>query len=424
VRALFIHNNFPAQFGGIAGWLAQQGWDITFATQRAGAKSDVLRIVRYEDHREISRATHHYIRGTERAVITGQGFVRAAVALKREGYRPDVIVAHSGWGAGTFAKDVWPDSKYVQYAEWYYSHPHIDRTPHDPPGDPLEQRAKARIRNAPFWLDFSAADATICPTQFQADRFPAKVQPHITVLPDGVDTVLHRPGPRDPGFLAPMGIPDDARIVTYIARGMEPARGFPEFMRAAAEVQRRCPDIHIVVIGEDRVAYGPTPKGPSWKARMLAELDFDPARLHFTGLVGRAAMIRFLQASSAHVYLSAPFVLSWSFLEAMSCGAPMVAADNGPVREFLREGETGFLVDPTDTDAVASRIEQLARQPALARSLGMAARAEIVGKLDATSLVYPRHRVFLSNLVTGGADASAPTRATHAPPRHTASSVI
>ncbi len=397
MKLLFIHTNFPAQFGGLGRWLAEQGCDVTFAT-RSRAGSDDLKIVRFQDHRQASPATHHYLRGTERAVITGQSFARAALRLKRQGYTPDVVVAHSGWGAGLFAKDIWPDAKYVQYIEWYYTHPAIDRTPHNAPGPDEEERARARVRNAPFWLDFSAADASVCPTRFQAERFPDKTRPHLTILRDGVDTSLHAPGDRDPALLAAHGIPPASKIVTYIARGMEPMRGFPEFMRTVAELQHRRPDVHAVVIGEDRVAYGPARKGPSWKDRMLEELSLDPDRLHFTGHVPRTMMVRFLQASDAHVYLSAPFVLSWSFLEAMSCATPIVAADNDPVREFMRNGESGLLVDPYDIPDVVAAIERLLDDPEMSRRIGMAARATILGECDAFDIAYPKYKAFLSSL--------------------------
>ncbi len=397
MKLLFIHNNFPAQFGGLGRWLARQGCDVAFATQ-CRAASDELRIVRFQDHRQASPATHHYLRGTERAVITGQSFARVALGLRRQGYTPDVVVAHSGWGAGLFAKDIWPDTRYVQYIEWYYSHPAIDLTPHQVPGPDEEERAKARIRNAPFWLDFSAADASVCPTRFQADRFPEKFRSHLSVLRDGVDTGLHSPGGRDPELLAAYGIPPAARIVTYIARGMEPMRGFPEFMRSVAELQRRRPDAHVVVIGEDRVAYGPATNGPSWKHRMLEDLSLDPDRLHFTGLVPRSKMVKFLQASDAHVYLSAPFVLSWSFLEAMSCAAPIVAADNDPVREFMRDGESGHLVDPHDIPNVVEAIEGLLDDPETSRRIGKAARAAILSECDAFDIAYPKYKAFLSSL--------------------------
>lgn len=398
MKILFIHNNFPAQFGGLGLWLAKDGWDVSFATQRADASSRALRIVQFKDHARPRDNTHRYLRNTEKAVITGQGFARAALTLRKDGYVPDVVVAHSGWGSGQFAKDVWPETRYVQYVEWYYNSPAVDRTPHDRPVSRIDERAMQRIRNAPFWTDFSGADAVLCPTGFQADQFPDKIRPFITVLHDGIDTALHCPAARDAMFLASHGIPPGAPLVTYIARGMEPTRGFPEFMAAVSRLQGLRADVHVVVIGEDRVAYGPTPSGLSWKRKMLQELPFDSTRLHFVGNLPRPDMIRFLQASNAHVYLSVPFVLSWSLLEAMSCAAPIVASDTAPVREFITHGHHGSLVIARDPDRVVSEITAFLDTPEKAHRLGKHARSHIVGKFDAAALIYPCKRQFFRDL--------------------------
>ncbi len=399
MKILFIHKNYPAQFGRLAHWLDAQGWEVTFATARNDVQSDRLNLVNFQTHREPSEKTHHYLIGTERAVLAGQGLVRTAVSLRDKGYKPDIVVAHSGWGVGFFVKDVWPKAKYVQYAEWYYSFPHADQTPYFASQNPMEERAKARIRNAPFWLDFSAADATVCPTYYQASRFPVKVQDQITVLNDGFDTKAHRPAPRDPVFLAAQGIPPEAKLVTYIARGMEPTRGFPEVMKAITALQKQRDDVHAVVIADDRVAYGPKTDGASWKERMLESLDPDLTRIHFAGLVPRASMIKYLQASDAHLYLSAPFVLSWSFIEAMACAAPVVAARSAPVEEFMIHGESGLLVDPFATDHVVRALQDMLDFPEVATRMGAAARKEIVEKYDGEAVIFPRAARFFGDLL-------------------------
>lgn len=400
MKIMFIHKNYPAQFGRLAVWLAQHGWDVTFATTRDDVKSSQLKIVQFREHREPSVKTHHYLTSTERAVISGQGLLRTALTLEKQGYRPDVVVAHSGWGVGFFVKDIWPETKYVQYAEWYYSYPYSDHTPHTQPRNWLEESAKARTRNTPFWLDFSASDATVCPTKYQAAQFPEKLQHNISVLNDGFDTQTHRPAPPDTEFLEKHGIPKDAELITYIARGMEPTRGFPEVMKAIERLQKTRPKMHSVIIAEDRVAYGPKVSGKSWKDRMLDTLDLDLARLHFVGLVPRPVMIKFLQATGAHFYLSAPFVLSWSFVESMACGAPIVAARSAPVEEFMTDGVSGLLVNPYATNEVVHAVENLLENPVCARRLGTAARNEIVDKYDAEKSIYPRHAKFYNDLVT------------------------
>lgn len=422
-RIVFAHKNFPAQFGAFGEWLAGQGREVVFLTQREGAAHPAIRVVRASDHRKPSEATHRYVKGFEASVITAQGFARAAVALRDAGFVPDVVMAHAGWGAGTFLKDVWPEASAVPYFEWYYNWPHPDRTPEDAPApgtpeaDPLEGRARARIRNAALWADFSTADRALCPTRFQAAQFPPWMRAGLTVIHDGVDTDLHSPGgppsgPRDRAILARWGVPPDAEVVTSITRGMEPHRGFPETMRAIARLQAARPRLHALVGGEDRVAYGaPLPEGESWKARMLAELDLDLARLHFTGLLSRPDMVAVLRASDVHVYLTVPFVLSWSLIDAMATGCLIVASDTAPVREFVEDGVTGLLVPPHDVDALAARLAAALDAGAGLAALRTRARAKVVGELDARRVIWPRKLAWLeAGLARAGTAPARPAR--------------
>ena len=413
MRILFAHKNFPAQFGAFGEWLAAEGWEVGFLTQRAGAASAAMRVVTAPaDHRAPAKDVHRYVRPLEAAVITGQTFVRAAVELDRGGFSPDVVMSHAGWGVGTFLKDLWPGACAIPYFEWYYNWPYPDRTPHDVAAvDPLDARARNRVRNAPIWADFSTADRALCPTRFQASQFPAWLRERLTVMHDGVDTDLHAPGEGrgegpDRAILARWGVPADAEVVTSITRGMEPHRGFPETMRAIALLQKRRPKLHALIGGEDRVAYGAKlPEGESWKARMLAELDLDLDRLHFTGLMSRADMVAVMRASDAHVYLTVPFVLSWSLLDAMACGCLLVASDTEPVREFLEDGVTGLLVptgeEGADPAALAARIEAALDGGAAMARIRARARARIVGTLDARRVIWPKKRAWIEAAVRG-----------------------
>lgn len=404
-RILFAHKNFPAQFGAFGEWLAGEGWETAFLTQREGARSPLMRVVTCADHRAAAETTHRYVRPFETSVITAQAFARAAVTLRDAGFAPDVIMAHAGWGAGTFLKDVWPEAAAIPYFEWYYNWPFADRTPEDPEtADPLDARARNRVRNAPLWADFSTADRALCPTRFQASQFPEWMRARLTVIHDGVDTDLHSPSP-SPGraILARWGIPADAEVLTSITRGMEPHRGFPETMRALALLQRARPRLHALIGGEDRVAYGAAlPEGDSWKRRMLAELDLDLARVHFTGLLSRPDLVAVLRASDVHLYLTVPFVLSWSLLDAMATGCLIVASDTQPVREFMTDGRTGLLVPPHDPAELAAKIGQALDAPAGHRRLRAAARAMVVETLDARRVIWPRKRAWLEAAAGGG----------------------
>jgi len=395
-RILFIHKNYPAQFGALGGWLSQQGWDVTFATARKDVTQSPFDVVKFESHREGTEGIHQYLVGVEEGIIAGQGFARTAISLRNNGYVPDVVVAHSGWGVGTFVKDIWPQTAFVPYLEWFYASPAKDVTPHDKkPGDPVDHSAKTRVRNTPFWLDMSGASVGLCPTNFQASQFPPMLLERMMVMHDGIDTDLHKPGPRNPELMEELGIPMDAKILTWVTRGMEPARGFPEMMAALSELQKKHDNLHTIIVGEDRVAYGAKGAG-SWKDKMLAAHEYDLSRIHFTGLVSRNRMIEVLRAGDTHLYLTAPFVLSWSMLDAMSCGAKLVASDVAPVREFIEDGKNGFLVDTYDHKALVNKVSEVLMNDA---NTGEAARELIVNRYDAKSIIYPAKEAFFSSLI-------------------------
>jgi len=338
-RILFIHKNYPAQFGALGGWLSQQGWDVTFATARKDVTQSPFDVVKFESHREGTEGIHQYLVGVEEGIIAGQGFARTAISLRNNGYVPDVVVAHSGWGVGTFVKDIWPQTAFVPYLEWFYASPAKDVTPHDKkPGDPVDHSAKTRVRNTPFWLDMSGASVGLCPTNFQASQFPPMLLERMMVMHDGIDTDLHKPGPRNPELMEELGIPMDAKILTWVTRGMEPARGFPEMMAALSELQKKHDNLHTIIVGEDRVAYGAKGAG-SWKDKML---------------------------------------------------------DVAPVREFIEDGKNGFLVDTYDHKALVNKVSEVLMNDA---NTGEAARELIVNRYDAKSIIYPAKEAFFSSLI-------------------------
>ena len=405
MRILFCHTNFPAQFGIFGMWLAKsRGWDVTFATARADASPPQgCRMIKFKSVEKGAPETHRHARLLDRAVTTAEGFAAAAISAREKGYEPDIVVAHSGWGAGTYAKAVWPTAKFVPYLEWWYSHPRIDVHPDDTfPSDTSGLRANALTRNAPVLVDFAAADATLCPTAFQASRFPDYIRQTMQVLHDGVDAATYSPDRKAArAQLATEGVPEDVPLITYATRGMEPYRGFPEFMRAAAEVMKHKPDAHVMIAGENRVAYGEQlPEGESWKDRMLAECDMDPTRLHFVGLLPPKRYCTLLQASDCHVYLTIPFVLSWSFIEAMSVGCALVASDAAPVREAVGGDDAALLVEHYDVAALTAAITATLDDTEASAARRKAARARVLEAYD-RSWIWPMRAHFLKSLVDG-----------------------
>lgn len=398
---LFIHDDFPAQFGALGAWLAAGGWPVAFATAAAEAAAPGIRVLPYAPHRAPSASTHPYAQPMDRAALRAQGFARAALAARAEGYRPDVVVSHTGPGAGMFARDVFPRAACVAYCEWWYRFPGADLAflaPIEPAAAPKgpEAAIHERARNAPIAVELAAADAALCPTAFQAAQFPDTFRRRLTVHHDGVDTAAFRPDPAARtatlgGLVAP-----DARVVTYATRGMEPHRGFPQFMAALAPVLAADPRAVAVIAGANRVAYGGDAlRRIDWKARALADPALDSGRVHFTGPLPPADYLRLLQRSDAHIYLTVPFVLSWSMLEAMSAGCALVLSDTAPVREFADE-TCARLVDFRDPGALAEAIlATLAGGPAVERRRATA-RARVC-RLDRKRL-FAEKAAFLSGL--------------------------
>ena len=403
MKILFLHNNFPAQFGALGGYLAREGWQVTFMTQRKGAKAEGIDTVVYRDREQPDDLKPHpFLAGATKATITGASAAEVADVLRaKRGYVPDVMVAHSGWGPGMALKDVWPDAAYAGYYEWYYRGDAEDIAYLGGQEDTALRRARERFRNMPILTDLVACDAGLVPTRYQASTFPAFLRDRLTVMHDGIDTETYAPGDSGPVTLGGHTFRQGEETITYVARGMEPYRGFPAFMAALSLVQKRRPDLRAIVVGEDRVAYGKAhPSGESFKTVALRELDLDEDRIVFTGLLGRRDYLRVLQVSALHTYLTVPFVLSWSSMEAMSAGCLMLASDVAPVREVMTHGENALLVDHRDVPALADRMEEaLARRDELA-PLREAARRTITQSY-AMRDVYPAKKVWFAGLAGG-----------------------
>lgn len=400
---LLIHDNFPAQFGGIAGYLAQNGWRVVFATAADHIPDDDqgVDIVRYDRVQAPSDHAHPYLRSTERAVRNAQAFVQLGTSLRSDGFGPDIIVAHSGWGCGSMAKTVWPDARLVQYLEWWYNREPVDQLPTLMPSNRADFAAKALCRNLPFLLDAQSADAILVPTRFQAKQIPNLLQPLVSVIHDGVDNAFYRPAqPGDPIFSL-AELPDEAPIVTYAARGMEPMRGFPQFMEAWAKLQYERPDLHCVMAGVDRVFYGSQlPDGQSYKTAMLEKYNYDLSRLHFVGPLPKQQYRALLQRSAAHVHLTQPFVLSWSLIEAMMTGALTVASDVPPVREAAPAGTVNY-IDAARPEEISEAVSTLLDDHEAARLMGQSARSHATRTYAADKL-WGQLEAFYRSILAGG----------------------
>ncbi|EKQ71324.1 glycosyltransferase [Leptolyngbyaceae cyanobacterium JSC-12] len=400
MRILFLHSNFPAQFRHLATVLAKDpSHQVVFGTMRQeGAIPGVMKAL-YKPARDVSPQTHHYVRSLESAVLQGQAVCRMAQSLKTNGFEPDVVYGHSGWGPPLFIKDVFPNAELLCYFEWYY-HAHGSDSDFDP-SDPLQldDELRIRVKNAPILLDIASCDRGLSPTNWQRQQFPPELRQKITVLHDGVDTSFFQPNPGAKLILptANLNLSHVDELITYVARGMEPYRGFPQFMEAVSIIQKHRPNCHVVVVGEDRVAYGkPLPDGKTYKQQMLETLPLDLSRLHFTGPLPYSQYLQVLQASSVHIYLTRPFVLSWSMLEAMSAGCLVVGSSTAPVTEVIEEGVNGLLVDFFSPEAIAERVDEVFAHPDRMADLRARARETIQARYDLATLL-PQHLQWIQN---------------------------
>ncbi|MCE9660438.1 MAG: glycosyltransferase family 4 protein [Burkholderiales bacterium] len=360
MRLLVIHQNFPGQFGHLVkAWAGRPGWDVRgLGRDTAPGIPGFAGLVRYGLARKGSAGQHPYLRQMEVATLHGQAAVRAMLQMRKSGFTPDVILAHPGWGETLYAKDVFPDARLVHYCEWFYSADGADLG--FDPEFPItfDDRARVRTWNALHTLNLTNCDAAVTPTHWQKSRHPEIFQPKITVQHEGI--AMHELGP-DPtaviktsnGTVLRAGDP----VITYVARNLEPYRGFHIFMRALERIQKTHATCHAVIVGGDEVSYGKRPRDvPTWREHMLREVVLDPTRTHFFGRVARQQFIRALQVSAAHVYLSYPFVLSWSVLEALACDCSVIGSRTAPVQEAIHDGENGSLVDFFDVIAFAEKV--------------------------------------------------------------------
>ncbi|NJO40341.1 MAG: glycosyltransferase [Cyanobacteria bacterium CRU_2_1] len=401
MRILFLHPNFPAQFRHLASVLAQDpNHQVVFGTAREEGKMPGVFKAIYKPSRDAAPQTHHYVRPLEGAVLTGQAMYRVGQKLMEQGFVPDIIYGHSGWGPTLFMKDLFPKSQLLCYFEWFYRSHGSDCNfdPDDPMG--IDDELRVRVKNAPILLDLYGCDRGLSPTQWQRQQFSPEFQSKITVMHDGVDTEFFQPKPGSKLVLPSidLDLSHVDELITYVGRGMEPYRGFPQFMRSVVLIQKRRPNCHVVVVGEDRVCYGrQLPDDKTYKQLMLEELSssLDLSRLHFTGRLPYDHYLQVLQASSVHVYLTYPFVLSWSMLESLSAGCLVLASNTAPVTEVIRDGENGLLVDFFSPETIADRVDEALDDRDRMAAIRSNARDTILQNYDLAKLL-PQHLQWMS----------------------------
>ena len=397
-RLLFVHQNFPGQYRHLAAHYAAEAGCRVVAV---GEKANILRQARLPGVEVFgydlpeAPASDAFNAPVVKAIHRGKRVAAGAAHLRRQGFRPDVIFAHIGWGEALFLKEIFPDARVLLYNEFFYRSQGGDVGFDREFPMSAEKILRLRVMNAPLLMSLDASDWGMAPTRWQQKQFPAAYAERMSVIHDGIDTDGVKPG-----------TPGDEELVTYVARNLEPYRGFHVFMRALPEILKRRPKARVVIVGGDDVSYSPRlPAGQTYRERLLREIDgkADLSRVQFTGRIPYADYLALLRRSSVHVYLTYPFVLSWSLLEAMSAGCLVVGSRTPPVEEVMRDGENGLLTDFFSTEQLAARIDQALSMDS--RPLREAARKTVVERFDLKRVCLPAQLELVARLQRQGADA-------------------
>ena len=406
MKFLFVHQNMPGQYRELVQWLAnKKEHEIVFLTQRKKPPAfDGVKTVIYKPHHVANEKAYGLARTWENATGSGFGAAQAAKKLRDEGFMPDIIIGHVGWGELTFIKEIYPDVPVIGFFEYFYS------TNGGPvgfdPESPVSEHAPYLMaaHNAVPLVNIEVVDLGHCPTYWQRDRFPKSFHDRVYVCHDGIRTEAMLPNPSVELTLGRLdkAITREDEIVTFMARNLETTRGFHQFMRALPKIQAARPNVRFLIIGGNDTSYGGKSKhAGGLRGQMEAEVgaNVDWEKVHFLGQVPYEDYQKIIQVSRCHIYLTMPFVLSWSLLESMSMQSTILASDVAPVREAMTHGETGLLVDFFDPDALAVQVTDLLENPSAYAHIGRNARKHVVETYDFLTVCLPEHLRQINTLV-------------------------
>lgn len=390
MKILFLHRNFPAQFRHLAAYYASNPENqVFFITARKEYGIQGVTKLVYKLAREVPDSSHRYLKFFEESIIHGQAAAQAALVLKNKGIIPDIIFGHS-WGPTMFMKDIFPNTPLLCYFEWFYNAYGSDVDFGAAKPLPINLEAMVRVKNSHLLMDLYSCDHGMTPTKWQHSQYPSEFAHKISIIHDGIDTNFIKPDP-DAKLVLPhlnLDLSDKKEIITYVSRGLEPYRGFPQFMESVSIILKRRPNCHVVIVGENRPYYGGARSdGKTHKDAALEQFSYDMNRVHFTDRLPYDLYLKVLQASSAHIYLTYPFVLSWSMLEAMSAGCLVIGSNTPPVKEVIKDGENGLLADFFSPQNIADRVDEVLDHPDKMRSIKNKARETILTDYDLNKLM-------------------------------------
>lgn len=396
MNILFIHRSFMGQFKYLATVLSlDTNNNVVFLTEDDECQVQGIKKVVYRA--KCKPSGNFYLENYEAALERGQNAARKAQELKQQGFKPDIIYGFAGWGSAMFIKDVFPDAPFVAYCEWYLN-PTGANIGFDGTEISLEEKERLRCNNAHVLTTLAAADAAVSPTQWQKEQFPKEFHHKISVIHDGVDTGLFAPDENVKFAINNLEFTTKDEVITYGTRGFEPTRGFPQFMEAAGKLLKKRPNAHILIAGENKVHYGA--KNVDYKALMLKNLDLDMNRVHFVGTLPYNEYKKFLQVSSVHVYLTYPFILSWSILDAMSVGCCVIASNTAPVLEVIEDNYNGLLTDFFNVDELVEKIEYSLDNKEKMQQIRQNARQSVIEKYDLAKVVPQQVHALIKTMQT------------------------
>ena len=406
-KILVVHQNYPGQFLHMGPALAQQGHEVKalrMFDQRLTGSLQGVEIVSWQPGRSTCTQAHPWVQDTETKFIRGEAAGRTAEALRQQGWHPELIVGHPGWGDMLFLEHIWPDVPQLHFLEFMYASRGLD-VDFDPEFASRDWCSAARVqaKNGANLLSLQSMTAGLSPTRFQASTFPRWAHNRIHVIHDGIDTDRVKPdssaswqaGPGSPVLRA--GDP----VVTFVNRNLEPYRGYHRMIRALPEIQKHHPTAMAVLVGGEDVSYGAKPSSGSWKKHFLKQAgdQLDLSRVIFPGRLAYASYLRLLQVSACHVYLTYPFVLGWSCVEALAAGCYVVGSATEPVQEVIEDGVNGRLVGFFDQDALVSAVLEGLKQAPETVKMRQQARASVLPRYDLKNVCLPQQLALVNSLL-------------------------
>lgn len=403
VRVLFIHQNFPAQFRHLAPALAAAGHEVTALAIQPRATLPGVTNHTYSVTRSSTKGVHPWAVDFESKTIRAEAIAYKMVELSSAGFVPDIVVGHPGWGETWLVKDIWPNAPLLAFQEFYYgADMNFDA---EFTAKIQESRWRTRIKNANILVGLETMDWGLSPTEWQKAQFPPHHRNRISVVFDGIDTDVLRP---DPSTSVAVGSPEVTlrpgdEVVLFVSRNLEPYRGYHSFMRALPELLKLRPNARVVIVGGDERGYGSVPERGTWRQQFLDEVRgrIEYSRVHFIGRVPYDLLIALYRVAACHVYLTYPFVLSWSMLESMSTGGVVVGSRTQPVEEVIRHGENGLLVDFFDPAGIARQVAEVLAAPERYTAIRAAARRTVVERYDLRQVCLPKQLALVDAVAAG-----------------------